>query len=79
MSVEYEYINFKLAAEGKKTNVYHCHSNRNESILGFVRWYGAWRQYCFYPEPETIFNKGCLNDNYYLTLYIWPAYVLIFN
>ena len=25
-------------------------------------WYASWRQYVFYPNPDTIFNKGCLRD-----------------
>ena len=27
-----------------------------------MRWYGAWRQYCFFPYPETVFSAGCLKD-----------------
>ena len=35
--------------------------SRNEA-LGGVQWYGPWRQYCFFPEIDTVFNIGCLND-----------------
>lgn len=29
-------------------------------LLGSIRWYGAWRQYVFAPEPGCVFNVGCL-------------------
>ena len=29
-------------------------------MLGFIKWYGSFRQYCFYPENDTMFSKGCL-------------------
>jgi len=30
--------------------------------LGEIRWYAPWRKYCFYPQSETVFDKGCLRD-----------------
>ena len=30
--------------------------------LGTIRWYGPWRQYCFFPEPDTVWSAGCLAD-----------------
>lgn len=36
--------------------------------LGVLKWYVSWRQYCFFPQPETVFNKGCLEDiNHFIT------------
>lgn len=46
----------------KKTDDVLITSISSGTILGFIRWYGPWRQYCFYPEGETIWNKGCLDD-----------------
>ncbi len=38
----------------------------NGSSLGEVRWYGAWRQYCFVVMTATaveyIFSRGCLHE-----------------
>lgn len=31
-------------------------------VLGSIRWYGSWRQYVFYPEISTLFNKDCLRQ-----------------
>jgi len=30
--------------------------------IGVIKWYGNWRQYCFFPYGETIWNSDCLND-----------------
>lgn len=30
------------------------------AYLGSLKWYGAWRQFCFFPAEGTIFNTGCL-------------------
>lgn len=65
MLVEYEYIYFLkdvVRGEGKKTSVWDCHNKRSDYVLGVVKWYGPWRQYCFFPQAETIFNVGCMQD-----------------
>jgi hypothetical protein len=50
-----------LAPEGtKKTGVGLVRSRSTGHELGQIRWFGQWRQYCFWPAPETIFNDGCL-------------------
>lgn len=37
--------------------------NRNSgTMLGQIRWYGPWRQYCWFPTPNTIFNVACMKD-----------------
>lgn len=32
--------------------------------VGKLRWYGAWRQYCFFPNPreQMVLHNGCLRD-----------------
>lgn len=30
--------------------------------LGEIRWYAPWRQYCFFPNGISVFNKGCLKE-----------------
>lgn len=29
-------------------------------LLGQVGWFGRWRCYAFYPEPNTVFNAECM-------------------
>src|SRR4030042_2753583 len=49
------------------TGVWLLYSKSAEG-LGFIKWYAPWRQYCFFPEPETIWSKGCLKEiNKYIT------------
>lgn len=62
---EFKYISFVQDTENYRhfrTSVWMCRNIRSGDSLGVVRWYGPWRQYCFYPSGETIFNKGCLID-----------------
>lgn len=34
----------------------------NDVLLGQIKWFAAWRRYCFYPEPETVFEQICLRE-----------------
>lgn len=43
-----------------KTKVYEITTKDSSSILGYIKWHGAWRKYCFYPEGNTIFDSKCL-------------------
>lgn len=45
-----------------KTKVWNIISRGSGRLLGQIRWYGPWRQYCFYPTAETLFNVGCMGD-----------------
>jgi hypothetical protein len=43
-----------------KTYVIEIASASSKELLGTIRWYGPWRQYCFYPI-NSLFNHGCLD------------------
>lgn len=60
----YEYVFFALIKEKPKTSVWGCYNKRSGDILGEVKWYAPWRQYCFFPTARytTIFNAGCMKD-----------------
>jgi len=60
----YEYIQFRELFSKGKTKYFECINNKSSNRLGIIKWYGPWRQYCFFPEPGTIFSKGCLFDIY---------------
>ena len=45
-----------------RTDVYTVISRQSGFKLGEIKWYGAWRQYAFFPCGETIWNKTCLAD-----------------
>lgn len=56
-----KYLSFEQADNpGRKTGVWIVRSVRSGTTLGVIRWYGPWRQYCFFPTSATIFNTDCL-------------------
>jgi len=57
-----KYIEFKLIEHKPKTNVWEVNSKNHNICLGIIKWFGRWRQYAFFPESETVFNKDCLED-----------------
>lgn len=65
MRCDYKYIKFHRAVkQNPKTWIYLVRSKEEQgsALLGIVKWYAQWRQYGFYPEPGTVFEKTCLND-----------------
>jgi len=62
MKTEYKYIYFIKVEDKPKTSVWHCRNQKSHGLLGIVQWFGPWRQYCCFPEPETVFSVGCNRD-----------------
>lgn len=60
----YKFIHFIETAKKPMTSTWECRNNHSDDCLGTVKWYGPWRQYCFFPEPidGLVFNDGCLKD-----------------
>ena len=44
------YTTFKqqLRPEHLKTDSWVVSNTQNKSVIGIVKWYGAWRKYCFF-------------------------------
>lgn len=59
---ETKYLSFIVKEHKPKTKVVAVVNKTHKQEIGVIRWYSAWRQYCFYPHPHTIWNKGCLDD-----------------
>ena len=57
-----KYMYAKVIDQKPKSVVIGVYSQSSNVLLGKVKWYGPWRQYCFYPEPDTIFNTECLGE-----------------
>lgn len=62
MKTKYEYIYFEKYADKSKTSIWNCRNAESNALLGQVKWYGPWRQYCFFPAFSTVFHRGCLQD-----------------
>lgn len=52
----------ELPNPNKKTRKIAVWSKSINIELGMIMWYGAWRQYAFFPDTATIWNKGCLES-----------------
>ncbi len=46
----------------RKTEKWSVYSRLHNTLLGKISWWGSWRCYALFPEPETLFNKTCLDD-----------------
>lgn len=59
-----KWIEFALVPPGlkAKTHVWLVWTKDGAITLGRVRWFSRWRQYCFQPEPHTVFERQCLRD-----------------
>ena len=57
-----KWIEFKVSERKPKTNVWDVLVKDGASTLGQVRWFGRWRCYAFYPEPDTVYEQQCLRD-----------------
>ena len=58
----FEYISLLEKPNKGKTRVFSCINNRHGDELGIVKWYGAWRQYCYFPTADAVYSRGCLRD-----------------
>ncbi len=63
IKTDYKYLIFVQAPNpGRKTSVWECRNKKSQTVLGHVKWYGAWRQYCYFPMVQAVYNAGCLDD-----------------
>lgn len=57
-----KYMEFDKVGDTGKTEIWNILSKSSGFILGQIKWYGPWRQYCFYPSPYCVFNNTCMSD-----------------
>lgn len=64
MNAEYDFIICRMLppAAGTKTNRWDVQAKRAGGHLGVIKWFGRWRQFCFFPWDDCVFSKGCLAD-----------------
>lgn len=55
-----EFMRFTEIPTKKKTKTIAVTSMSSGASLGAIKWYSPWRQYCFFPSNECIFNKDCM-------------------
>jgi hypothetical protein len=60
MSVfEGKYFTAELMEKKPRTMVYGIRSKHHGDLIGLVKWYFPWRQYCTFPEPNTVWTRSC--------------------
>jgi len=60
---ESKYLEFEeIIFPKNKTKIFTVISKSRRDCLGRIKWYGPWRQYCFFPTEETVWNFECLKD-----------------
>lgn len=60
--VDFEVIPKKSYETKRKTDKYSVFAKSDGEALGIIKWYAPWRQYCFFPENNTVWSKGCLSE-----------------
>lgn len=65
MKTYYKHLRFhQVPNPGRKTEIWQMR-NHSEQILGLVKWFSPWRQYCteFNPDSDRIiFSRSCHDD-----------------
>jgi len=64
MKCKYRLIKFiRSRKQNPKTWIYLVRTNDIQSaLLGTVKYFARWRQYGFFPEAGTVYEKTCLSD-----------------
>ena len=57
-----KWIRFDKMAPGTKTDLWAIRALDGSGDLGAVKWFGAWRKYCFFPCDGTLYEQDCLRD-----------------
>lgn len=61
LKTKFKWIEFHFVTYKGVTSQWNL-KHHDGTFLGEVYWYTQWRQYCFYPDYDTVFSKGCLED-----------------
>ena len=62
LKTEYIFIYFEKIEDKPKTSVWECRNNKSHGVLGIIKWYSGWRQYCYFPSCQAVYSGGCLRD-----------------
>lgn len=62
MKTDYEYLVFQQVPTKGSTTGWCCNNKRSGITLGFIKWYGPWRSYCYFALVDIVYSKGCLSD-----------------
>jgi|GEM_PF-2436455 len=49
-------------SQTRVTSIWEILSKDGKTYLGRIRWHAPWRCYVLFPEKDTLFNAGCMQD-----------------
>lgn len=52
----------KEECAGGPTTRYRVMAKKPHSLIGWIRWYGPWREWCFLPCQGTVWSESCMKD-----------------
>ena len=56
-----QHLKFAIDRDFKgKTKRWNVWNRLRMDFLGTIKWYGAWRKYCFFPDDGTIYDSKCM-------------------
>jgi hypothetical protein len=59
----HKYLCFEELEAKPKTKQFAVKNKTSDFILGYVKWHGPWRRYCFFIDrPDLVFDAGCLAE-----------------
>jgi len=58
---DYFSVNKRKKCKGFGTDKFYVRAN-DGWLLGEIRWHPHWRQYCYFPDRETVWSASCLED-----------------
>jgi len=56
------HLEFVLRPRKGKTVILNVVNVHSMVAVGEIKWWGAWRKYCFFPQAGTVFDTNCMND-----------------
>lgn len=59
-----KYLSLQATGPSKSglTRTYSVSSAASKEVIGFIKWYGPWRRYCFFPGTDTVWDSNCLGE-----------------
>jgi len=60
--IENKYLDFDKIGDTGKTEIWNVLPRSSDFILGQIKWCWPWRQYCFFPSPNCVFNNTYMSD-----------------
>ena len=55
-----KYIEIEPLEHKGLTRIWAVRNVRTRASVGWIKWYGGWRKYVFFPEADCFFDWACL-------------------